>query len=208
MRLAIAAAGLALLLNASCASSGAAEGATRGAFQGAVSSGIVAAVFGGDVGKSMQYGAVGGAVTGGMAGAANESRQRQHEQQRATAQKNAELERENRALRLREELIAKIGMQNTEAISELIQCQHEQALVHVRRASTSDDRNERLASLWIEATVALDRRDLAAASAVYPTLVAQDEEVSSVDEAQATAMDLLAKLEDTRAEFGLPRRCQ
>lgn len=202
----------AALLFPSCQSSGAAEGATRGAFYGAVSSGVVAAVFGGDVGKSMQYGAVGGAVTGGMAGAASDSRQQQQQaqqaQQQQLKQQNEQLTKENRALQLREDLIAMIGVQNTEAISSLVNCRHEEALTHVRRAATSDDRDHRLASLWVQAMIEVDRRDLEAARVIYPTIVAQDDKIDSETAAEKQALDLVTSLEDTRAEFGLPRRCQ
>jgi hypothetical protein len=77
-----------------------------------------------------------------------------------------------------------------------------------RRGASADDPNHRLAALWIDAAIALDRRDLKAARAIYPTIVAQDERVSSVEDAEVRALDLVTKLEDTRAEFGLPRRCQ
>ena len=196
---------LTTLLLSGCQGSRASEGAARGAFYGAVSSGVVAAVFGGDVGKSMQYGAVGGAVTGGLQGAAADSQAARGEELR---KQNAQLERENRALQLRQELIARIGSENTEAISALVHCQHEQAAVHTRRGASDDDPNHRLAALWIDVAIALDRRDVKSARAIYPTIVAQDERTGSVEEAEARALDLVARLEDTRAEFGLPRRCQ
>ncbi len=196
---------LASLLLSGCQGTQAGEGAARGAFYGAVSSGVVAAVFGGDVGKSMQYGAVGGAVTGGLQGAAADGQAARTDELR---RKNAQLERENRSLQLRQELVARIGSENTEAIAALVNCQHEQASVHTRRGASADDPNHRLAALWIDAAIALDRRDLKAARAIYPTIVAQDERVSSVEDAEVRALDLVTKLEDTRAEFGLPRRCQ
>jgi hypothetical protein len=203
---------LASLLLPACQGSRAGEGAAHGAFYGAVSSGVVAAVFGGDVGKSMQYGAVGGAVTGGLSGAAADSQQAQHESQQAKqqelSQQNAKLQRENHALQLRQELMERIGKENTDAIAALVHCQHDQALVHTRRAASQDDPNYRLASLWIDAAIALDRRDTKTARGLYPTIVAQDERTQTVEEAEARALDLVTKLEDTRAEFGLPRRCK
>lgn len=197
----------ALLLSPGCKSSGATEGAARGAAVGALSSGIVGAVFGGDVGKSMAYGAVGGAVTGGLSGAASDNQASAREQQQALATENAKLQQQNRALQLRQDLIARIGVDNTEAIAALVDCRHDEAQQRVDVAARAGDPDHELAALWIEAVIALDRRDTAAARALYPDLVERDEDATDIAAAEATALDLLSKLEDTRAEFGRARRC-
>lgn len=199
---------LSVLLLAPACQSSAGEGAARGAAVGALSSGVVSAVFGGDVGRSMAYGAVGGAVSGGIAGAASDQRASEHEQQEGLAAENARLETQNRALQLRQELIARIGVDNTEAIAQLIECRHDAALGHLRSARTSGNAEFELASVWLEATLELDRRDTAAARALYPVLAERDEDAATVADAEATTLELVTNLEDMRVEFGRPRRCK
>ena len=97
---------------------------------------------------------------------------------------------------------------NTEAIAALVDCRHDDAQQRVLVAARSEDPKHALAAHWIEAVIALDRRDTAAARALYPRLVQLDEDATDVAAAEATALDLVSKLEDTRAEFGRPRRCQ
>lgn len=202
-----------LLLATSCSTPtahGAAAGATHGAFYGAVSSGIVAAVFGGDVGDSIGYGAVAGGTIGGLQGAAagaqHERRQKQIAEVHSAGQQPQEQTQRN-ADELRASLIELVGRDNTTAVEFLVDCQHEQAMAKVRRAAVSGNREYRLAALWLEALIALDQGDVKGARAVYPTIVVQDEEIPDAAAAEKEAHQLLTRLEDTRAEFGLPRRC-
>jgi hypothetical protein len=200
-----------LLFFGSCNSPGAVEGASRGAFYGAVSSGVVAAVFGGDVGDSMARGAVAGGTIGGLHGLSADSSQKARQKEaaeiQAAAARTAE-EIEANAEELRDKLIHLVGPDNTRGVEELVQCRHEEAKVSARKASVSNDRDYKLAALWLKAMIALDERDVKGARAIYPTIVAQDDRIATEEDAEKKALDLVTKLEDTRAEFGLPRRCE
>ena len=201
----------------SCASEGARQGATQGAFYGALGTAVSSVVWGrDDVLGDAARGAVVGATVGGVHGAVNES---QRENARAAAdadaaerarleQQNRELSDKNAQLELEQRLVREIGADNTEAIRLLVNCDHQGALFAARRSADSGNEHFERAGVWIEAVIAYDKRDLSTARMFYPRLANLDPEVANADVAEATVIDLVSKLEETRASFGLPRQCK
>ena len=200
-----------------CKSEGAQQGATQGAVYGALGAAVSSVVWGrNDVLGDAARGAVVGATVGGVSGAVNESNRKEAQQREATkAQQQADLAQENKDLSLRNQqleleaqLTEEIGPDNTEAVNLLIHCDHPGALKASRRSADSLHEHFRTAGVWLEALIAQDQRHLAATRNLYPRLVKLDDEIETEEQAELIVLDLVTALEDTREDFGMPRRCK
>lgn len=200
-----------------CQSEGARQGATHGAIYGAFGTAVSSVVWGrDDVLGDAARGAVVGATVGGVDGAVRENqRENAKAAQDAEAAKNArlaaenaELSQRNHQLELERRLTAEIGPDNTEAIRLLVNCDHQGAVLAARRSADASSEPFRQAGMWIEALAAYDRRDLSTAKMFYPRLAEAVPDVADAEAAETTVIELAGKLEDTRASFGLPRRCR
>lgn len=205
---------------------GAKRGAAMGAVWGLIFGGVDGAVEGAAAGAAV--GAVGGAVSGSYA--RKDARRMQKQQQEAEARAQAEAERqqleeerrqleaERQALEeqqaqaaatsssdelTEEQWISYIGVDNWNALIALTDCQHERALLLAQAGATIDDSEYRLASMWIEVLVHLDRKDQAALDALYPTLVELDSEVDTTQQASLEADKAILEIRDVRREEGI-----
>jgi outer membrane lipoprotein SlyB len=181
-----------------------AKSATKGAIWG----GLAGLVFGGSLGDAVAGAAVGGAG-GAVYGHAKGKEQ----------QKRYELEIQDQALRLEQErnyilqdqvdqtkeqmsqdhalLVRAFGEDNVNGLYALVDCKYDNAYLYALAGANSDMLSHRLAAIWLEAMVAQDKKDGAAAKRAYMRIAAQDDSVENVDQAQDETIDALA---DVRAE--------
>jgi len=102
-----------------------------------------------------------------------------------------------------EEWIAYIGVDNWNALTALVDCQHQRSLLLAQAAATIDDSEFRLASRWIEAFVAVDLKDQAAAAELFPVLVSLDPEIDTVQQASLEADKAILEIRDIRRQDGI-----
>jgi len=180
------------------------KGAKRWAGRGAAGGAILGLLVGGDLGGAA-VGAAVGAAGGAIGGAASDSSKKKKANK-------AELEelRQNEAERqaddlpqTEEEWIAAIGEDNTNALSALVDCQHDRAELLAKAGGTSDNANFALTGHWIEALVALDLRDQTALDDLYPSLVELDDDVDTVQQASLTADQAILEVRAARRDEGI-----
>ena len=199
-----------------------AKSAKRGAGWGA----LAGLVFGGsvwDVASGAAVGAAGGAAYGALKSneqqkrmqtdiAYEESQQRiRIEQERnyiLAEQKRAELAGQAVADKTnwmadRDLLNRAFGEDNVDGLFELRACQYDKALLHAYAGANSDMLSHRLSSIWLEAMIAQDRKDTASAKRAYQRIVAQDDTVSSLDEAKEETIDALVDVRADRKNEGI-----
>jgi len=212
------------------AQSRAGRGAKRGAAMGAVW-GLIFGGDIGDVAEGAAAGAAVGAVGGAVSDSYSKKDRKRYEQQRAQAQAEAEaraadaelqkLEEERRALEeqqrsqqaqtasaggepvTEEEWIAYIGVDNWNALTALVDCQHQRSLLLAQAAATIDDPEFRVASRWIEVFVAVDLKDQPAAAELYPVLVSLDPEIDTIQQAAIEADKAILEIRDIRRQDGI-----
>ena len=102
-----------------------------------------------------------------------------------------------------EEWIAYIGVDNWNALTALVDCQHQRAVLLARAAATIDDPEFRLASRWIEVFVAVDQMDQSAAAELFPVLVSLDPDVDTVQQASLEADKAILEIRDIRRQEGI-----
>lgn len=199
-----------------------AKSAKRGAGWGA----LAGLVFGGsvwDVAEGAVVGAAGGAAYGALKGneqqkrvqsqiAYEESQQRiRIEQERnyiLAEQKRAELAGQavvdkTNWMADRELLNRAFGKDNVDGLFELRACQYDKALLHAFAGANSDMLSHRLSSIWLEAMIAQDRKDTATANRAYQRILAQDDTVSSIEQAQEETIDALVDVRADRKNEGI-----
>ena len=102
-----------------------------------------------------------------------------------------------------EEWIAYIGVDNWNALTALVDCQHQRSLLLAQAAATIDDPEFRVASRWIEVFVAVDREDQAAATELFPVLVSLDPEIHTIQQASIEADKAILEIRDIRRQDGI-----
>ncbi len=181
----------------SYATQGATKGAGTGALAGAVGAAATALIFGGNVGEAAArgavYGGASGAVVGGVSGAETDRRVAEQE----------EAEYQQRVAEFREE----IGTDAFNGFVALAECKHEVALANAREAQRSRNGDFALAGLWVEALVEADRGDAVASSELLPSIVETDDDLDTIDAADARLEQTLGALGDIRKRYDLPATC-
>jgi hypothetical protein len=183
-------------------------------------------LLGGSVDRAIEGAAV-GAATGAVGGAIDDSYakkdRRRYEQQQAQARAEAEAraaEEKRRQLEAQqaqdaatastasdphteEEWIAAIGVDNWNALVALIDCQHERASLLSKAGATVDDPEYQLASRWLEALIALDKKDSPSAESIYEDLVELDPEIDSVQQAGIEGDRAILDVRQIRLDEGI-----
>ena len=77
-------------------------------------------------------------------------------------------------------------------------------LLAAKAGATSQNKDHRLASLWLEAMVAVDQRDTESADAYYQDVVKWDPEIDTVQQASLATVQAILDLRTERRELGLP----
>jgi hypothetical protein len=188
-----------------CASStagkAAGEGAVLGTVGGAVAGGVSALLFGGNVASGMAtgaaIGAASGAATGAVSGAMADSKAKDQQAQQQAKQQKAE------------ELRKKIGDQNFEAADLLAHCKHRQAIGAGQKAySSTQDPEQRLYALYIQAVAAEESGDKETASSAYAQAVKDDPSKGPVEKVKVQCLEGVMKVQKIRQDYGLPPTCK
>jgi hypothetical protein len=189
----------------------------QSAKKGAIWGGLAGLVFGGRLSDVVVGAAVGGA--GGAAfGHAKGTEQ----------QKRYELEIQDQALRLEQErnyalqdqanqsreqmaqdralLVRAFGEDNVNGLYALVDCKYDNAYLYALAGANSDMLSHRLAAIWLEAMVAQDRKDSAAAERAYMRITAQDDTVENTDQARDETINVLADVRAERVQQGIQCR--
>jgi hypothetical protein len=151
-------------------------------------------VFGGDPAEAAARGAVYGGSVGAVSGAVAGAQVDQAEKDR----RDAQLEKLKKA----------IGDDAFNGLEALADCKHDVALGYARTAAKSDNKDYALAGLWLEVLAYGDSRQESQARALFPDLIAKDNEIRSEAQAEETMRKALLALMDIREQYKLPRVCQ
>ena len=180
------------------------KGAKRWAGRGAAGGAILGLLVGGDLGGAA-VGAAVGAAGGAIGGAASDSsKKKKADKAELEELRQKEAERQEYDLpQTEEEWIAAIGEDNTNALSALVDCQHDRAALLAQAGTTSENPDFALTGHWIEALVALDRQDQATLDELYPTLVELDDDIDTVQQASLTADKAILEVRDARRDEGI-----
>ena len=191
----------AMVWSGGCASSqagrAAGEGAALGAVGGAVAGAVGALIFGGNVAQGAAagaaMGAASGAATGAVAGSMADSKAKE---QQAKQQQVAELKQ-------------KIGDQNFEAANLLAHCKHRQAIGAAQKAySSTQNPDQRLYALYIQAVAAEESGDQKSASSAYDQAIQDDPSRGPAEKIRAKCLEGVMKAQKVRQDYGLPPLCK
>ena len=180
------------------------KGAKRWAGRGAAGGAILGLLVGGDLGGAA-VGAAVGAAGGAIGGAASDSsKKKKADKAELEELRQKEAERQEYDLpQTEEEWIAAIGEDNTNALSALVDCQHDRAALLAKAGATSDNPDFALTGNWIEALVALDRQDQAAMDELYPKLVEMDDDIDTAQQASLAADQAILEVRAARQDEGI-----
>jgi hypothetical protein len=197
----ILALGQAMVWSGGCASSqagrGAAEGAVLGTVGGAVAGAVGALIFGGNVAQGAAAGAAMGAASGAATGAVS------------GAMADSKIKEQEAKKRQLEELKEKIGDQNFEAANLLAHCKHRQAIGAAQKAySSTQNPEQRLFALYIQAVAAEESGDRDMASSVYAKAIQDDPSKGPVEKMKVQCLEGVMKAQKVRKDFGLPPLCK
>jgi uncharacterized membrane-anchored protein YhcB (DUF1043 family) len=193
--------GLVTVWAGGCASSqtgkSAKEGAVLGAVGGAVAGGVSALIFGGNVAQSAAAGAAIGAASGAATGAtAGAMADKQMKDQQAKEQQLEELKK-------------RIGDQNFEAATFLAKCNHRKAIDTAQKAeASSQDAQQRLYALYIQALAAEESGDQKLASSMYSRVIQEDPSRGPEEKLKTQCLQGVMKIQKVRQENGLPPLCK
>jgi hypothetical protein len=193
--------GLATVWAGGCASSqagkSAKEGAVLGAVGGAVAGGVSALIFGGNVGQGVAAGAAIGAASGAATGAtAGAMADKQMKDQQAKEQQVEEIKK-------------RIGDQNFEAATFLAKCNHKKAIDTAQKAeASSQDAQQRLYALYIQALAAEESGDQKLASSMYSRVIQEEPSRGPEEKLKTQCLQGVMKIQKVRQENGLPPLCK
>ena len=97
-----------------------------------------------------------------------------------------------------------IGQDNYEAYKALRECQYKRAYALAQVGAVSDNPDHQLASLWLEAVIAVDQGDSARARTLYPRIVDQDGDIDSAQQASLEADRVVLQIREERRALGIP----
>jgi hypothetical protein len=194
-----------------------AKSANTGAGWGA----LAGLVFGGslwDVAEGAVVGAAGGAAYGSLKGseqqkieknnlakaeAAQKIRLEQERNEILAQQKSDSIQTPDGGMLDRELLERAFGVDNVNGLYELRECKYQEAYIHALAGANSDKLSHRLSAIWLEALIAQDEGNASAAAHAYQQIVAQDDSVESIEEAQSETIDALVEIRSDRKAAGI-----
>ena len=176
------------------------EGAKYGAVGGAVAGAVSAAIFGGNIAQGAAAGAVTGAASGAAVGAVSGSAADKAAQQKAAAAPAPAA----KTASLRE----RIGDRNYASALLLAQCKHKDAIASAEETyAGTQDRDQRVYALDIQAVAAEESGDKAFAASVYPRIQKEDPSRGNEEKLRADALQAVIKVQAARRQAGLPPTC-
>lgn len=103
----------------------------------------------------------------------------------------------------KDEWIATIGEDNVNALDALVDCQHDRANILAQASSTSDNADYRMVGVWLQALVAVDQKDRAAAEDYFEAITPLDDDVDTVQQASLVADQAILEVRSTRNNEGI-----
>ena len=200
-------------------------GAGVGALVGLVAGGNL-----GDVAAGAAVGAAGGAIAGSVSDSNDEKRaaaQRQAaqqqqiaEQQRALAEQQAATQQaveqqaatqqaaEQQAGEAKssqeQEVIAAIGEDNYRSYLALRDCQYDRSYALAGAGATATNPDHKLAAIWMEAIISVERRDTQRGDQGLQAVVAADPDIDTTQQASLEVDRVVLDLREERRQLGLP----
>lgn len=185
----------------------------RWAGRGAAGGAVLGLLVGDDLGD-VAVGAAVGAAAGGIAGSASEKREHQRQQQaELEALRRNEAERQSAEAaqpkppadlpQTEEAWIRAIGVDNTNALDALVECQQARARLLAQAGATFENPEFRLVAKWLEALAALDLRDTVTAERLFSELIELDNDVDTPQQASLLADQALLEIRNTRRNEGI-----
>jgi len=179
-------------------------GTKRWAGRGAAGGAILGLLVGGDLGGAVAGAAI-GAAGGAIGGSVSDSKKKK-KADTAELEELRQKEAERQAYDLpqtEEEWIAAIGQDNTNALDALVDCQHDRAALLAKAGATSENSDFSLAGYWIEALVAVDRKDQKTADQMFERLVDLDDDIDTVQQASLAADQSILQVREARSDEGI-----
>lgn len=102
------------------------------------------------------------------------------------------------------ELEEAIGEDTLAGYEALRACQYERAYALAKVGATSENSDHRLASLWLEAMIAVDQRDSARAEEFQKQVAERDPEIDSLQQASIATDQAVLDLRTERRELVMP----
>lgn len=96
-----------------------------------------------------------------------------------------------------------IGEDNYNSAVALLECQHDRAALLAQAGGTSPNHDYRLAGKWMEALIAVDRRDMDNANLLFEELVIVDNDIDSVQQASIEADKAILEFRSIRRDEGI-----
>jgi uncharacterized membrane-anchored protein YhcB (DUF1043 family) len=168
-----------------------------GAVGGAVAGAVGALIFGGNVAQGAAAGAAMGAASGAATGAV------------AGSMADSKAKDQQAKQRQLEALKEKIGDQNFEAANLLAHCKHKQAIGTAQKAySSTQNPEQRLYALYIQAVAAEESGDQKSASSAYAQAIQDDPSRGPEEKIRAKCLEGVMKAQKVRQDYGLPPLCK
>jgi tetratricopeptide (TPR) repeat protein len=158
---------------------------------------VGALIFGGNVAQGAAAGAAMGAASGAATGAV------------AGSMADSKAKDQQAKQRQIEELKEKIGDQNFEAANLLAHCKHRQAIETAQKAySSTQNPDQRLYALYIQAVAAEESGDQKSASSAYDRAIQDDPSRGPAEKIRAKCLEGVMKAQKVRQDYGLPPLCK
>ena len=106
-----------------------------------------------------------------------------------------------------QQLKVDIGEDAFNGLAALAECKHDVAIAYGRTVAKSGNKNHALAGLWMEVLAYADSGKEDKARAIFPDLIANDDEIKSEAQGKETMRKALQRLMDIPQEYKLPRTC-
>lgn len=201
--------GLFLVFNlTSCGTSHTAQGAREGAGAGAAMGAFSALIWGGDVVEGAARGAAVGATAGAISGSGRDAQARADAQQIQQAERRA-ADAERRAANAEnvaaeeQKYVDMFGKDVYEGYKALLQCEHQRAQGLAQAGKAAQVSDHRLAAEWLDALIAVDRRDTERANQVFDRLIDLDADIDSRQQASIATDKVLLEMRQERRDLGL-----
>jgi len=142
-------------------------------------------------------GAAGGLITNAVVEGSERSEQRKAAEQ---AQANQAADSEN----LERQVEQAIGRDNYEGYKALRSCEYSRATGLAKVGATSSNSDYRITSVWLEAMIAVDQRDTAAAEDLYAQITEADPDIDTEQQASLETDKVILQMRSERRDLGLP----
>lgn len=131
-----------------------------------------------------------------------EEERRQLEQQMAVVEAKQTQALSQNDAEIEAEWIDAIGEDNWNGLVALTDCQHQRAHLLAQAGATVKNEDHRLASVWLEAMIAVDLKKTSEAAAFFDQLAARDPEIDTAQQASIEIDKAILEIREVRREDG------